>query len=230
MNRRYIVTLAAIAVVILVAGILGRPGNNTPDEEPQESILGNLSRGNEAEDIAGFIAQRANDLSRFIYHVDELHGSGVVWDTPNSIITTSSSTPMLRLPHATDTTMLRDPLLRHTTAKSPQWILVVAKSALDSAIWTAGMYGGKHMANCAGALREELVMPALTEPFAGAGIFSADGRRLGIVVNCGDRLAPLSAGAVNAWLAEIRAAVAVSIPKTDSAAKAASVRTSKRRR
>ncbi len=217
MNRRYIGTLAAIAVVILVAGILGRPGNNTPDEEPPPSILGNLARGNEAEDIAGFIAQRANELSRLVYRVDELRGSGVFWDRPNSIITTSSSTPMLRLSHPTDTTMLTDPLLRHTAGKGHQWILVVAKSALDSAIWTAGMYGGKHLANCAGALREELIMPALTEPFAGAGIFAADGTRLGIVVNCGDRFAPLSSSAVNAWLTEIQTAVADSISTADSA-------------
>ncbi len=216
MNRRYIATLAAIAVVILVAGILGRPGNDAKGEEPPPSILGNLARGNEAEDIATFIAQRANDLARFVYYVDELHASGVFWDSSNSIVTTSSSTPMLRLSHPTDTTMLMDPLFQHTTAKRPQWVLVVAKSALDSAIWTAGMYGGKLQEMCAGALREELIMPALTESFSGAGIFSADGTRLGIVVNCGDRFAPLSASAVNAWLAQLQSAGADSTSRTDS--------------
>jgi hypothetical protein len=74
-------------------------------------------------------------------------------------------------------------------------------------IWAVALQQGRARTECAGRVGEELVLAAApSSAFAGAGVFSPNGRLRGAVVNCGDRLAVMSRAVLDNWITGLAAA------------------------
>ena len=217
MERRYIASIAGIAVFILVAGLIFRPDTSKPevDSEPP-SLLTQFSIGDEADQVARYLSDRATELSKSVHFIPALAASGVRWNDSDWIATTTSSTPLL-LTYRKRQSGAEEPLAERVRPRKRQWLLIVAKNALDSAVWVASIRGGTSVGLCAGTQREELAVSVpMSGVFAGAGIFASDGTKLGMVLNCGDRLAPISAASISAWISDLQAADTLMLPALSS--------------
>ena len=85
-NRRYIVTLAAVAAGILVLGTLLRPGEQSFDDplpapsQAELSRLASLSQRRSVDDMAEYFATVAGGLEANVVDVPGLDRSGIVWE------------------------------------------------------------------------------------------------------------------------------------------------------
>lgn len=91
-DRRYLVTLAAVAAGILVVGGLLRPGPATTDEPrpgPSQAELGRLARLSQRRSIdamAEYFAAVADDVEVSVVGLPGLGRSGIVWE-PDLVVT-----------------------------------------------------------------------------------------------------------------------------------------------
>ncbi|MCY4599332.1 MAG: PDZ domain-containing protein [Acidobacteria bacterium] len=105
-NRRYIVTLAAVAAGILVVGVLLRPGQPTLDDplpgpSPAElSRLSSLSQRRSVDGMAEYFATVAGRLEAHVVSLPSLDRSGIVWE-PGLVVTSRTE---LRFPDAATVT------------------------------------------------------------------------------------------------------------------------------
>ena len=105
-NRRYIVTLAAVAAGILVLGTWLRPGQPTLDDPlpgPSQAELGrlaSLSQRRSVDSMAEYFATVARGLEAHVVSLPSLDRSGIVWEP--GLVVTSRTEP--RFPDAATVT------------------------------------------------------------------------------------------------------------------------------
>ena len=98
---------------------------------------------------------------------------------------------MLRVPRA-DTT--RTPLIGPSDSLRGEWALIVGRRRDGGVVSTAGVIGGQVPTTCnERAMKEFVIGVAISDGFAGAGLFDLAGRVIGMVAHCGDRLIALPA-------------------------------------
>lgn len=91
-NRRYIVTLAAVAAGILVLGVLLRPGEQSLDDplpapsQAELSRLASLSQRRSVDEMAEYFATVAGRLEANVVDLPSLDRSGIVWE-PGIVLT-----------------------------------------------------------------------------------------------------------------------------------------------
>lgn len=101
-NRRYIVTLAAVAAGILVLGVLLRPGQPSLDDpgpgpsQAELSRLSSLSQRRSVDSMAEYFAAVAGSLEAHVVSLPSLDRSGIVWES--GLVLTSRTEP--RFPDA----------------------------------------------------------------------------------------------------------------------------------
>jgi hypothetical protein len=205
-SRKYLATLALVAVLILVGGLaarraLGRDDAAHPSAPPSEaSALQQLSQEGLLRRTSEYVAQRVAAAAAAVEYLPALRASGVRW-RDGLVVSTDPARPVVAVPDPA-----RDSLapVAEVVADSTDggWVLAVARHADGQVLSASGLIGGRATARCAEHDVEEYVLGVpLDERFAGAGLFTLGGRLLGVVVRCGERVAALPATEVARLLA-----------------------------
>ncbi|MEO8452844.1 MAG: hypothetical protein ABI647_23855 [Gemmatimonadota bacterium] len=205
MNKRYLATLAAVAVLILTVGVLIRPSDRVdPEQIVGATPLDEISREGAARDLAVYFAEQAVTVGERVVYLAEHGTSGFRWQNDDMVVTTLDDSPVaIVAAPVTDGSSRRPepsaPGRTHpaTTAQAHGWALVVGRRPDNSLIWSAGLWGGTTTIECGGSRIPALVASIpLNDEFAGAAVFDLDGRALAVVARCGERMAAIPLEAV----------------------------------
>ncbi len=189
-NRKYILVLAGLALLLLVGGALFRPKKLTP-EPPSPSEMASLQsrvRREHLAETAEYFAERAQAVSAYVRYNTGRASSSVAWREDGQMLTTRTagheSAPPLSLVPSTES---RPPAAPLGEAIAGQWTLAVARAPEGQLLWTPAVFGGAKQSVCAGEpFRELIVNTRLGPAMSGAGVFDLDGALLGVVANCGN--------------------------------------------
>ncbi len=226
-SPKYIVVLAVVSALILIVGSSLRPRPKV-DPGPSESELARLARLSERrslDNMTGYFAAVANDLTASVVRVVDDRLTGVVWNnglvvtpvlgrrvpdvvtiaTPSGQVrsTVTVRGPVLPLaavqvPDAAGLTPARRPV---SSARTGDWIVAVWTSEQERP-FAVGHFTDSSPASCGDAPAREIATTlSLTPRMAGGGVFDADGNLLAVILPCGDRIAAIDAASVDAMLA-----------------------------
>ena len=205
-NRRYIASLAAFAVVVLVVGVLVRrwlhDSETTASAPPsQAAAFQLLSQEGQLRRTAAYVAQRVTAAARFVEYVPAVGASGVRW-APDTVLTTDSTHIVrafvgLAAARAVDGDSSARAVSMAPDSIRRDWLLVVGRSAAGGVLSATVLAGGRAPVECDGRTVESYVlgMP-LDERLAGAGLFNVTGEALGMAVRCGASVLPIPASEV----------------------------------
>ncbi|MEO5903013.1 MAG: hypothetical protein ABIQ55_03285 [Gemmatimonadaceae bacterium] len=190
LDRRYIATIALIALSIIAIGV-GVKRIFVPDDAPastpvsEASALEQLSHENQLNDIATFINERIDASSAFVVRITDSTAAGVAWTTPDTLITTAADLLVRKVQRpAFDSTSVRTAI--DTTSLAKGWLVVVGRDAGNRVVSWNGIGGGVTTISCRSSQLDRIVISVPQAPeFAGAGVFDLAGRLVGLVVNCG---------------------------------------------
>ena len=199
MNRRYVASLAVVAVLTLAVGLFVRhwlrPAEPAAAVAPPSDAAAfqQLSLEGQVRRLSSFLNERATDVASLVEYVPASQASGLRWHAGDTLVTTFADRPvaMLRVPRA-DTT--RTPLIGPSDSLRGEWALIVGRRRDGGVVSTAGVIGGQVPTTCnERAMNEFVIGVAISDGFAGAGLFDLAGRVIGMVAHCGDRLIALPA-------------------------------------
>ena len=222
-NRRYIITLASVAVAILVLGTLLRPGPVAdeplppPPSQAELSRLTRLTQRRSLEAMKEYFGAVANDADRSVVRLRMLGRSGVVW-APGQVVTArleprfpptttiTGDAGELGVPLAAGGPHL--PIALLDVPETSEFIPVRRRSIenLDAGAWTvfvsdrhgAGFSPATYIevaeVTCQGRrVRDVVTSVALGPELAGAGLFDLDNNLLGVVLPCDGRFVAVTA-------------------------------------
>ncbi len=201
MSKLKLAVLSLAAMLILGLGIRFRPAEPQPTSESVAAeLLPTAVSAGTADELGQFFAKRALELSHRVAFADST-GSTLRWNDTVQLAT-SSTIPVVVTRRAA-TGGAGDTIPGSRTTASSAWAMLIARNSSDSVIWVVVLQQGSLLSECAGRQREEIVLgSAPSRAFAGAGVFSPNGRLKGAVVNCGDRLAAITRASLDAWIEE----------------------------
>lgn len=207
MSRKYLATLAAVAALVLLVGLLVRralDGGATPAAAapPSEAAaLRQLSQETQVARMAGFLSQRAGDVAARVAYQPGL-GAASVRLRDGAVVSTTPDAPVVVVRRAVGDSLAAPPDAVVDSGRRG-WVLVVGRRADGGVLSLAGLTGGHVPTSCAGRATQEMVLGVpLHDALAGGGVFAVDGRLLGVVARCGARVAAIPVGAVARLLAD----------------------------
>jgi len=220
-DRRYVATLAGIAVVLLVVGLFTRRWLE-PTETPstvappsQATAMQQLSMEGQLRRTATFLAERVAVVTPYVAYVPASGSSGVRW-TRDTVLTSDSASVVRAVVASTSDSTLRLATVGPDSVRR-DWLLIVARDSADHVLSTTSLAGGRSSVSCGGRSVETYVLGApLDERFAGGGIFNVSGELLGMAAWCGGRVRAVPALELRRLLATPDTAAIV----TDSSAAA----------
>jgi hypothetical protein len=204
-DRKYMLVLASLAVLVLIGGAFLRPRKALPQPpSPSETatLQARLQR-DELAQTASYLAQRAQAVGQHVLYDPDHDSSAVVWEKPGQVLTTSGPAagrldpPLLMLSRDTGS----PPPARPAAQSASRWLLIVGRTANGQPLWTPAIYGGIRQSTCSGGSYNELVVNArLDGALSGAGAFDLDGALHGIVAPCNGAFHLISVGSVSRLL------------------------------
>jgi hypothetical protein len=204
--RANLATLAAAAALTLVAGLLFRSSLEersapAPAAPPSEATaFRQLSQESQLRRLARYLADRGAELGTFVEYRPEL-GASSVRLRDSTYLTTAPATPAL-LARGTAGDSLGAPLAAPDDSTDHSWVLVVGRRPDGEVVSLSGLAGGRLPTSCGGREASEIALGVpLYDALAGAGVFSVDGRLLGVVARCPERLLALTVGAATRLIA-----------------------------
>lgn len=229
-NAKYIFTLAAVSVLILVLGSLFRPRPRSADQpQPSETDLARLTRLTERRSLetrAGYFAQLADDVATSVVRMPDAGASGVVWTT-GTIATARlerrfPATTLLKMlgrdvrasgaiwaPHlpvvglqAPDVAQLVPARRAVAPARSGDWLVAVWRTDQGRVFAPANFLDVAPVSCDERPSREMLSTLVFTRSMAGGGLFDIDGNLIGLILPCGERYAAVVLEQVDAMLSE----------------------------
>lgn len=215
-SRRYVATLAAIAVVLLAVGLLARRWLETPRAASaappsQASALQQLSMSGQLRRTATFVAERAAESGAFITFVPATGATGIRWR--NDTLVTTDRTHVVRALVSASADSGQGVVRIAPDTVRRDWLLVVARDSSGHLLSTSTLAGGRTTTSCGGRMLERYVLGApLDERLAGAGIFNVDGELLGMAVWCGERVVAIPAREITPLLAPERPPMSIESP------------------
>lgn len=193
-NRKYVIWLTGIAVLILVVGVLLRPKKPAP-KPPSSSETANLQRlvrRDELRNMGRYFAERAIAVAEHLRYLPETQASGVYWERAGQVISSTQQLPVLAV--QTDSAAV-PPLASQAESTGGRWVLLAwMEPGQKEPEWITAIDGGRRESTCNGEkYRELIVSSALTSEMLGAAVFDLDGVLVGMVAKCGASLHVISA-------------------------------------
>ena len=215
-SRRYIGSLAGVAVLLLAGGLLLRsrlyptPVDTAPPSEA--SSLRQLSQEGQLRRTAEYVAEQVAAMATNVQYVPATGASGLWW-TPDTLLSSMPArtiVPITRGPAPGGGTLPADSVRRAIVIASDStdvgWIVVAGRDSAGQVISAQFLAGGRATTTCDGARIQRYVLGApLDGSLAGAGVFRLDGSVLGLAVWCDGELVALPAREIRRLLVERRA-------------------------
>ncbi|HKP14734.1 MAG TPA: hypothetical protein VJT85_01655 [Gemmatimonadaceae bacterium] len=234
-NRRYVATLAGIAVVLLIIGLFTRrwleptKTPNTAAPPSQATAMQQLSMEGQLRRTASFLNERVTEMTPLVVFVPAFGSSGVRW-TRDTLLTSDSTSIVRVVVASTPDSTLRVATIAPDSVRR-DWLLIVARDSADRVLSTTSLAGGRSSVDCGGVSVETYVLGApLDERFAGGGIFNVSGEMLGMAAWCGGRVRAVPALELRRLLATPDTATALTDTSAASDSLAAASDTTPRRR
>lgn len=192
MSGRYLALLALGAALVLVLGLVTRrylavrpEASRAPPSEA--AALQELSQEAQLRRMNDFLAARAAEVAPVVAYVPHVGASGVRW-SGDTVVTTLPGHPVIAtLVAGSDAPASYAAIAPDSIRRG--WVVIVGRTATGDVVTLSATSGGRAVTRCDAAALETFVLNvALTDPLAGAGVFTLAGRLLGIVAHCGERL------------------------------------------
>jgi hypothetical protein len=204
---KYIFALAAISGAVLAIGGVLRPAKQAPQLSVRETELQRYTQRRAPQEMTSYFVDAASRTAPYIA------SGGVGWDEDGLIVAARGKTvaplelnsPQLPFVTARIAGPLKPtPAMRRLAAELDmgEWLIQVLEAPNTQPIFVPGVFGGYLTNMCGGLNLRELVINAPLR--IGAAVFDTDARLAGVVVNCGERLAAVSVGEIEARLKEAR--------------------------
>ena len=231
-NLRYIGLLALAAGLILLIGSLLRPSDQPVEQQPvSQTELTRLRRDasrSSLEEMSEYFSELSTELSHHVVRLEELDGSGVVWDAGGKIVaavrggfvpetvrwTTDNEKPAIAQIDAASpllpVALLQAPpivttpppvVLSTRDPKLGDWLLAISRQTSGDSVFSPGWFAGPSVASCQGRiLRTVLTSQPLSLKMLGAGLFDLQGTLVAIVIQCEAEVVAMAAAEVDAVL------------------------------
>ena len=218
-SRRYVGTLAGVAVLVLAGGLLLRsrlyPTPVETDPPSEASSLRQLSQEGQLRRTAAYVAERVAAMATNVQYVPATGASGLWW-TPDTLLSSTLAraiVPITRPPSLAGETQRADSIRRGIVIAPDStdvgWIVLAGRDSGGGVISAQFLAGGRAAITCDGASIERYVLGApLDGSLAGAGVFRLDGTVLGLAVWCDGELVAVPARQIRRLLVE-RSAIPV---------------------
>ena len=226
LNQRYVVTLAVVAVLILVVGGVLRPRprpEQPPVVETDLARLGRLAERRALDSASAFFAPIADDVAPALVWFDGPGLTGIAWG--GQVVVTAGTAPRSRPMTITHTAgaatarggdwspdspvatvlletapSLSPPLRAPVPAASGAPAIAVWQSARGRVFAPATFIAESAIACDGLPAREIAVTLPLARAMSGGGLFDLDGGLLGVILPCDGRFAAIVPDVVDAWL------------------------------
>ena len=228
-DKRYLALLVLIAVLIIAVGNWLRPPRQATEliiSEAERLSLQFLSQQRNVQDISSHFGRVAGRLGVHLVRLKEPSTSGLVWQGNRVIVpglpknhsanftlrsenSEQPASPFLVVPELPisllDSRSSRGFKAVSGTAagapKSGMWVLLMSRNEEGSTSYSPGFFSTTSTAQCGDHLVKELVTSVPLETSnLGAGLFDLEGHFLGMVLQCGPRLAAVSVDTIYAWV------------------------------
>jgi S1-C subfamily serine protease len=227
-RRRYILTLAIAAGVILVVGALLRPDRiqNAPSgiSELDRVLLQKRADRRNLDNMTAYFASVASDLSAQLVYLAETGSSGLVWNSAGLVIAPKSWTagkdvtitgaggPLAAAPEAMAPQLaitayqisgaagLRPVSAVPVVLEPGQWVVAAWRNR-DGRQFAPTAFAGVGSATCDDVAVSEVNMSLPLSPaMRGGGVFDLDGNLIAVVIACDSRSAAVLPDDINAAL------------------------------
>lgn len=204
-QRKYIGSLAAAAIAILVVGSVFRPEKkeerSAPVSETELARLSQLAQRNNLYELNNYLQGVADSEARHLVRLGDSQ-TGVVWKTAGKVVTAAA-------PGSGELIQMRDAATegsspvpgRVRTPSSDAWVLAVTKGAAGRTMFAQGLFLGIMPGTCGG--REYLAVHSsvpLSLLFAGGGLFDLDGNLLALIARCENQPIAIAATSIDLML------------------------------
>jgi S1-C subfamily serine protease len=214
-SRRYVGSLAVVAVLVLTGGLLLRsrlyptPIETAPPSEA--STLRQLSQEAQLRRTAAYVAGQVEAMAAGVQYVPATGASGLWW-TPDTLLSSSrgrSIVPITRAELSADEGQPVDSARRGIVIAADStnvgWIVLAGRDSGGAVISAQFLASGRATTTCDGTRIQRYVLGAPLEgSLAGAGVFRLDGTVLGLAAWCDGALVAVPADEVRRLLAERR--------------------------
>ena len=214
-SRRYVGSLAVVAVLVLTGGLLLRsrlyptPIETAPPSEA--STLQQLSQEAQLRRTAAYVAGQVQAMAANVQYVPATGASGLWW-TPDTLLSSSRTRSIVPITRAELSAEGAEPVdsARRGIVVAPDStdagrIVLAGRDSGGAVISAQFLASGRATTTCDGARVQRYVLGApLDGSLAGAGVFRLDGSVLGLAVWCDGALVAVPAHEVRRLLAERR--------------------------
>jgi S1-C subfamily serine protease len=215
-SRRYVATLAGVAVLLLAVGLVARhwlqptdAGHAAPPS--QATALQQFSMAGQLRRTAAFVSERVTEAAAAVAFVAEVGSAGIRWSR-DSVLTTDHEHVVRMIASRAADSAHRVAVVAPDTVRR-DWLLVVGRDASNRVFSTTILSGGRAATDCAGRPVETYVLGSPPDDrFAGGGVFNVEGELLGMVAWCGDRVRAVPTRELRRLLAESRAPAVIESP------------------
>ena len=201
-DRKYALTLLAVAATILAIGIILRAARTEVKKPPVDlERLQQLTEQRRLKDLSNYLLNSAGDVAQSLVYLDAKGTSGVVWGNPGSVLAPRrADVPFVIATPAAEAGLV--PAYRATVMPATgEWVLAIAKNPDQQVIFAQGVYQGSVPAKCGPFAYDELLSSAqLSDALNGGGLFTIQGQLLGFITTCEGRRTVVAASSIADFL------------------------------
>jgi len=228
-DKRYLALLILIAVLILVVGSWLRPRRQTAElvvSEAERLRLQYLAQQRSLQDFTSYFERVAGGFGTHLVRLKEPPATGLVWEGTGVMVpglprnhpsdftlrldsSEFRASPVLVVPQL-PISVLESRLSRGLQAvnrteasalKPGKWVLLMIRQEDGSTGYSPGFFSSISTTQCGDHVVKEIVTSIpLDISKLGGGLFDLDGHLLGMVLQCGQRLASISTVSLNLLL------------------------------
>ncbi len=201
-DRKYALTLLAVAALILGIGIIVRAARTEAKKPPADlERLQQLTEQRRLKDLSNYLLNSADDVAQSLVYLDHRGVSGVVWGSPGNVLAPRrADVPFEITPPSAEAGLV--PAFRATVMPATgEWVLAIAKNRDQQVIFAQGVYQGSVPAKCGEFAYDELLSSALlSDALTGGGLFTIQGQLLGFLSTCEGRPTVIAASSIADFL------------------------------
>ena len=197
-DRKYALTLLAVAAAVLAIGILVRSARTAQKAAPVDlERLQQMTEQRRLTDLSRYLTNAANGVASSIVYLDGPGTSGLVWGSRDEVLTPRRAAVPFSIVAAKDPAAVI-PAYRATVPPAPgEWVLAVAKNRDQRIVFAHGLYQGHGAARCGSFAYDEVQSSApLSNALTGGGLFTIQGQLLGFIAACGERATVIAASTI----------------------------------
>jgi S1-C subfamily serine protease len=205
-DRKYALTLLAVAAAVLVAGIALRPARPAEKKQPVQAPgelerLQQLTEQRRLRDLGNYLTNAANGVASSLVYLNSTGSSGVVWGSRDEVLAPRRGVVPFAVVAAKEPEAVMPAFRTSGPPTAGAWVLAVAKNRQHEIVFAHGLYQGSAASRCGSFPYDAIQSSApLSSALVGGGLFTLQGQLLGFIGTCGDRATVISISTIAGFL------------------------------